>query len=154
MSESLQKFLENPVFIEQKPFVLEKIVRQFAEKSNSAETRRTYTAYLKEFFSFVNPTTGEQALRVNSEDVIVWREALKAQGRKPIPSALNSPPSARFTSISNISVLFSIIRLPFFSSRRRKSAMIRKGALWLRSRCDCFWNCRKRRPSSERVITH
>ena len=82
MSENLQKFIENPVFIEQKPFILEKIVRQFAEKNNSAETRRTYTAYLKEFFSFVKATTGEQALRVNSEDVVAWREALKAQGRK------------------------------------------------------------------------
>lgn len=75
MSENLQKFIENSVFIEKKPFVLEKIVRQFAEKNNSAETRRTYTAYLKVFFSFVKVISAEQALRVNSDEVIVWREA-------------------------------------------------------------------------------
>lgn len=81
MSENLAKFIENPLFSEQKPFVLEKIVRRFAEKNNSAETRRTYTAYLKEFFSFVKADSGEQALRVDSDAVIAWRESLKAQGR-------------------------------------------------------------------------
>lgn len=81
MSENLQKFIENHVFIENKPFSLEKIVRQFTEKNNSAETRRTYAAYLREFFLFVKAANGEQALRVNSDQVIDWRESLKAQGR-------------------------------------------------------------------------
>ena len=82
MSENLQKFIENPVFVERNSFNLDKTVRQFAEKNNSAETRRTYAAYLKEFFAFVRVASGDQALRVTSEQVINWREWMKAQGRK------------------------------------------------------------------------
>ena len=82
MSENLQKFIDKSVYIERNQFDLEKVVRQFAEKNNSAETRRTYAAYLREFFAFVRVTDGDQALRVNSEGVTAWREAMKAQGRK------------------------------------------------------------------------
>lgn len=82
MSENLQKFIESPLFTGRIPFNLDVTVRQFAEKNNSAETRRTYAAYLKEFFAFVRVTDGAQALRVNSEAVTAWREAMKAQGRK------------------------------------------------------------------------
>lgn len=68
MSENLQKLLESPFTLseERNQFDLEKVVRQFAEKNNSAETRRTYAAYLKEFFAFVRVTDGNQALRVNT----------------------------------------------------------------------------------------
>lgn len=82
MSENPQKYLENLDFVDQNPFNLDKTVRQFAEKNNSAETRRTYAAYLKEFFAFVRVTDGHQALQVNSEAVTAWRESMKAQGRK------------------------------------------------------------------------
>jgi len=82
MNENLQKYLENPGFVEQNTFDLNKTVRQFTEKNNSAETRRTYAAYIKEFFTFVKVSDGYQAIRVNSENVIAWRESMKAQGRK------------------------------------------------------------------------
>ena len=82
MSENLQKFIENPAFVERDDFNLDKTVRGFTEKNNSAETRRTYAAYLKEFFAFVKVTDGFHAVRVSSENVIAWREWMKAQGRK------------------------------------------------------------------------
>lgn len=82
MSENIQEYIVNPDFIKRNSFNLDKTVRQFAEKNNSAETRRTYAAYLKEFFAFVKVTDGYQALRVNTEGVTAWREAMKAQGRK------------------------------------------------------------------------
>lgn len=82
MSENLQKFIENPAFVERDDFNLDKTVRGFTEKNNSAETRRTYAAYLKEFFSFVKVTDGFHAVRVSSENVIAWREWMKARGRK------------------------------------------------------------------------
>jgi len=82
MNENLQKLLETPNFIEENPFNLDKTVRQFTEKNNSVETRRTYAAYLKEFFGFVKVTDGFQAVRVDSEKVTAWREWMKAQGRK------------------------------------------------------------------------
>lgn len=82
MSENLQKLNENGVFIEKNVFNLAQIVRQFTEKNNSAETRRTYAAYLKEFFIFARVSDGSQALRVTSEKVTAWREWMKAQGRK------------------------------------------------------------------------
>jgi len=82
MSENLQKFNENAGFIEQSSFNLAQTVRQFTEKNNSAETRRTYAAHLKEFFAFAKVTDGFLALRVTSEKVTAWRERMKAQGRK------------------------------------------------------------------------
>lgn len=82
MSANPRKYIESPDFIESNSFNLEKAARQFAEKNNSVETRRTYAAYLKEFFAFVGITSGHQALRVESRKVAEWREAMKAQGRK------------------------------------------------------------------------
>ncbi len=82
MGENLEIFSENADFIEQNSFDLAQIIRQFTEKNNSAETRRTYAAYLKEFFTFAKISDGLQALQVNSEKVTAWREWMKAQGRK------------------------------------------------------------------------
>ena len=82
MSENLQKSTESAVFTRENTFNLDKTVCQFTQKNNSAETRRTYAAYLKEFFAFVRVTDGIQALRVSSESVTAWREAMKARGRK------------------------------------------------------------------------
>lgn len=82
MNENLEKVNNNDGFIEQNSFNLDKTVRQFAEKNNSAETRRTYAAHLKEFFAFAKVFDGFQALRVTSEQVTAWREWIKAQGRK------------------------------------------------------------------------
>lgn len=83
MVKKLEKLIENNALIEQNGFNLEKTVRQFAEKNNSPETRRTYGAYLKEFFSFARVKNGFQVLAVKSETVVSWRETMKAQGRKP-----------------------------------------------------------------------
>jgi integrase/recombinase XerD len=83
MSENLEKVIENDGFFEQNSFNLDKIMRQFAERNNSPETRRTYGAYLREFFAFGKVKNGFQALAVKTETVIAWREAMKAQGKKP-----------------------------------------------------------------------
>lgn len=83
MPDNLQKFNQTTDFIESNSFNFEKTVRQFAEKNNSFETRRTYAAYLKEFFAFVGITSGHQVLRIDSQNVIAWRESMKAHGRKP-----------------------------------------------------------------------
>jgi site-specific recombinase XerD len=82
MSESPQNVSKNSGFVEQNSFNLAQIVRQFTEKNNSAETRRTYAAYLKEFFTFAKVSDGLQALQVTSETVTAWREWMKGQGRK------------------------------------------------------------------------
>jgi integrase/recombinase XerD len=82
MAESLQKFDKNSGFIEQNSFNLAQTVRQFTEKNNSAETRRTYAAYLKEFFIFAKISDGFQALQVSSDKITEWREWMKGQGRK------------------------------------------------------------------------
>lgn len=82
MAENLQNFNENTDFIEVNSFNLTQTVRQFTEKNNSAETRRTYTAYLREFFAFAKVSDGFQALQVRSEKITAWREWMKAQGRK------------------------------------------------------------------------
>lgn len=83
MPENLQNLLEMPKFIEQTPLNLDKTVRQFTEKNNSPETRRTYAAYLKEFFAFAGVKDGVQVLQVDNEIVIRWRESMKARGSKP-----------------------------------------------------------------------
>lgn len=82
MAENLQKFGENIDFEGQNSFNLAQTVRQFTEKNNSPETRRTYSAYLREFFSFAKVSDGFQALQVRSEQLTAWRESMKAQGRK------------------------------------------------------------------------
>lgn len=83
MSENNQITTEKPVFIEEKSFSLQKTVREFTEKNNSAETRRTYKTYLSEFFDFSNIQNGEQALKANSSMFIRWRESMAAAGSKP-----------------------------------------------------------------------
>ena len=60
MSENNQISIEKPVFIEEKSFSLQKTVREFTEKNNSAETRRTYKTYLTEFFDFSNIQTANR----------------------------------------------------------------------------------------------
>lgn len=82
MGGNLQKFNKNDGVVGQNSFNLAQIVRRFTEKNNSAETRRTYAAYLKEFFTFAKVTGGVQALQITSETVTAWREWMKAQGRK------------------------------------------------------------------------
>ena len=82
MGVNLEKSTNNPDIIEQNSFNLVQTVRQFTEKNNSAETRRTYAAHLKEFFAFAKVYDGVQALQVSSEKVTAWREWMKAQGRK------------------------------------------------------------------------
>jgi site-specific recombinase XerD len=83
MSVNIKKLVENSNFIEQNSFDLETTVRQFAERNNSPETRRTYGTYLREFFTFAKVKTGVQALQVKSETVTAWREQMKEQGKKP-----------------------------------------------------------------------
>src|SRR5688572_30358117 len=83
MVENLQKFNESGGYIEQSSFNLDKTVRQFTEKNNSPETRRTYAAYLREFFAFAKVKNSFQVVQVKSETVTAWRETMKAQGRKP-----------------------------------------------------------------------
>lgn len=82
MSDNLEIIVENAGFIEKSVPNLEKTVRQFVEKNNSVETRRTYTAYLKEFFKYARVKDAYAALRVDSRQVIGWRERMNAQGRK------------------------------------------------------------------------
>ncbi len=82
MSEYLQNVNKNADFVDQKVFNLAQTVRGFTEKNNSAETRRTYAAYLREFFAFAKISDGLQALQMTSETVTAWREWMKGQGRK------------------------------------------------------------------------
>lgn len=83
MVEELQRYIETPVSAGDESFNLDKAARQFVEKNNSVETRRTYAAYLKEFFEYAGIVEGFQAIRVTSQSVIDWRDSLAAKGRKP-----------------------------------------------------------------------
>lgn len=81
MSIILQKNTENPIFTELNSFDLEKSIKNFAERNNSAETRRTYKTYLKEFFDFCRITDGFQAIEAQTEQFIKWRESMVRDGK-------------------------------------------------------------------------
>ncbi|MGI8495052.1 MAG: tyrosine-type recombinase/integrase [Pyrinomonadaceae bacterium] len=87
MSENLRKLISSVSSTVENSFSpeldLQKILRSFTEKNNSPATRRTYAAHLKEFFSFARATNGAEALRITSDAVVNWREAMICKGNKP-----------------------------------------------------------------------
>lgn len=80
IDQALDLRIENPTNPE---LDLQKILRSFTEKNNSPATRRTYAAHLREFFLFARAANGAAALRITSETVVNWREAMIRKGNKP-----------------------------------------------------------------------
>jgi integrase/recombinase XerD len=56
-----------------------RLIARFSEKSLSEETRRAYRRVLIEFFSFVGH---KHPLSVSPDDVVAWRDSLRAKRRK------------------------------------------------------------------------
>jgi site-specific recombinase XerD len=57
-----------------------RLIARFSDKSMSEETRRAYRRVIREFFIFVNQ---QHPLHITPDDVLRWRDTLRAKRKKP-----------------------------------------------------------------------